>query len=87
MQIIRCPKRGHPHFETVNGCPCCRHEPKPKDEELAMQHIFFLAVNNPDPQITNIFFPPEPVNDAAEMLEVLEASEEVRRAVNAWLYA
>ena len=81
MQIIRCPKRGHPHFEKVNGCPCCRNEPavaKPMD----MGDLFFLAIDNPDPPIRNIFFPISPAN----MLEEAEAIQEVRRAVNAWLY-
>lgn len=84
MQIIRCPKRGHPHFEKVNGCPSCRNEPavaKPMD----MGDLFFIAIDT-DPCIRNIFFPSEPINQAAEELEEVEAIQEVRRAVNAWLY-
>jgi len=39
------------------------------------------------PRMSNVFFPPEPVSEAAELLEEVEATKEVRRAINAWLYA
>jgi hypothetical protein len=87
MQIVR----GHPHFEKVNGCPCCSEASEGdasfafgfRSEPMDMGDLFFLAIDNPDPPIRNIFFPISSANMAAEKLEAIQ---EVRRAVNAWLY-